>query len=76
MATTPITLRFGERKNTLPPYSPILFGVKTAQVNPQKTDSIASQRLIGSTREINFFHLKDSKPQFTNIKPITMESMV
>lgn len=49
MATTPMILLLGERKNTLPPYSPIRFGVNTAHVNPQNTDSTAFHTLISST---------------------------
>jgi hypothetical protein len=75
MATTPITLRFGDRKNTRPPYSPNLFGVKTAQVKPQKTDSMDFHKLISSTLLIRRFHLKASKPQLTNIKENTIDSI-
>lgn len=47
IANTPCT-RFLMGKNiTLPPYSPIRLGVKTAQVKPQKTDSIARHIDIG-----------------------------
>ena len=76
IATTPTILRFGERKNTLPPYSPKRFGVKTAHVNPQKTDSMASHKLIGSIDLINRCHFTASNPQFNNIKTPTTERIV
>ena len=66
----PITRFRGERKKTRPPYSPIRFGVKTAQVSPQNTDSIALQVLIFSTLRSKYFHFKASRNQFKNIKRI------
>ena len=75
IATTPITRRFGERKNTLPPYSPMRLGVNTAHVNPQKTDSIARHKLIFSTRAINLFHFNASMPQLTSISKQTIPSI-
>lgn len=44
---TPKTRFLGLRNKTRPPYSPILFGVNTAQASPQKTDSSAFLMLIG-----------------------------
>lgn len=67
IATAPLILLFGDRKNTLPPYSPIRFGVKIAQVNPQKTDSTAFQVLIISIFFTRYFHLRASRKQFSNI---------
>ena len=71
IATTPIIRLLGDKKKTLPPYSPNLFGVKTAQVNPQKTDSIASFKLMGSIGLIILRHLKASIPQLVNINATT-----
>lgn len=65
---TPMTRLRGERKKTRPPYSPIRFGVKTAQVSPQKTDSTALQVLILSTPRSKYFHFNASRNQFNNIK--------
>lgn len=48
IATAPLIRLFGDRKKTLPPNSPILFGVNTAHVNPQKTDSTAFHFVITS----------------------------
>lgn len=73
IATTPTIRLLGDRKNTLPPYSPNLFGVKTAQVKPQKTDSIASFKLMGSMGLIIRRHLKASIPQLANIKATTKD---
>lgn len=75
MATTPVILLFGLKKKTLPPYSPKRLGVKTAQVKPQKTDSIASHKLIGSTGFIKRFHFTASKPQFKNMSKTTNARM-
>ncbi len=74
IATAPIIRRLGERKNTLPPYSPIRFGVNTAQVKPQKTDSIDFQRLIRSIGSTKRLHLMASRPQFKNISMMTNAS--
>lgn len=65
---TPIIRLRGERKKTLPPYSPIRFGVKTAHVRPQKTDSTARHVLIFSTSRTRYFHFNASRNQFNNIK--------
>lgn len=65
--TTPIIRFRGERKKTRPPYSPIRFGVKTAHVRPQKTDSTAFHILIFSTRFKRYFHFSASKNQFRSI---------
>ena len=73
IATTPMILRFGDRKNTLPPYSPILLGVNTAQVSPQNTDSTARHRLMFSTLRTSLLHLTASRPQLTSISKTTME---
>lgn len=57
----------GARKKTLPPYSPIRLGVKTAIVSPQNTDCTAFQTLIlciGLTRN---FHFNASKNQLRSI---------
>eukprot|EP00388_Colpodella_angusta_P011849 GDKJ01030182.1.p2 GENE.GDKJ01030182.1~~GDKJ01030182.1.p2 ORF type:complete len:125 (+),score=4.85 GDKJ01030182.1:315-689(+) len=71
MATTPVIRRLGDKKKTLPPYSPNLFGVKTAQVKPQKTDSIASHKLMGSIGLIKRCHFTASKPQLSSISKKT-----
>ncbi len=68
IASAPIIRFLGERKNTLPPYSPIRFGVNTAHVKPQKTDSTDFQVLIFSKSLTKNFHFRDSKNQFNNIK--------
>ena len=65
--TTPIMRFLGERKNTLPTNSPILFGVKMAHVNPQKTDSIAFHVLILSTPFNRYFHFNASRNQLRNM---------
>lgn len=76
IATTPAILLFGERKNTRPPYSPILFGVNTAHVKPQKTDSVANHKSILSTVLTSFFHFKASIPQLININNVTILKMI
>lgn len=65
--TRPIIRFLGDRKKTLPPNSPILFGVKTAQVNPQKTDSTAFHVLIFSTPFNKYFHFRASRNQLSSI---------
>lgn len=72
IATIPMIRFLGDRKNTLPPYSPIRFGVNTAHVKPQKTDSTDFQVLIFSISLTKNFHLRDSKNQFNNIKENTL----
>src|ERR1700689_4668480 len=63
MANTPCT-RFRLGKNiTLPAYSPILLGVNTAQVKPQKTDSIASHIDMGDNILVKCHHFNDSSNQ-------------
>src|SRR5690606_13219293 len=64
---TPKTLFLDLRKNTRPPYSPIRLGVKTAQDNPENTDSIAFLNPIGSKWLHINFHLSASVNQFINI---------
>ena len=68
IAITPKILLLGLKKKTLPPYSPILLGVKTAIVKPQKTDSTDFQMLISSIDFKRNFHFKASKNQFKSIK--------
>jgi len=74
MATIPVIRRLGDKKKTLPPYSPNRLGVKTAQVSPQKTDSIASHKLIGSIGLIKRFHFTASKPQLSSMSKTTLAS--
>ncbi|MDB5120970.1 MAG: hypothetical protein JWN56_2188 [Sphingobacteriales bacterium] len=67
IAITPNTLFLGDKKNTLPPYSPIRFGVKTAHVNPQKTDSMDFHKLMRSIFLSRYFHFTASIVQLTSI---------
>ena len=67
ITTAPLIRLFGERENTLPPNSPIRFGVKTAHVKPQKTDSTAFHVVITSIFWTRNFHLRASRNQFRNI---------
>lgn len=71
IATTPCNLFLGDKKNTRPPYSPILFGVKTAIVSPQKTDSIALHKLIRSILLTRYCHFSASNSQLTSINTNT-----
>ncbi|MDF2433407.1 MAG: hypothetical protein JWP44_3038 [Mucilaginibacter sp.] len=71
IANTPC-IRFLFGKNiTLPPYSPMRFGVNTAQVNPQKTDSIAFHTDIGDKTRVRCRHFKDSSTQLSIINSTT-----
>lgn len=75
IAIAPKSRFLGDRKNILPPYSPIRLGVKIAQVKPQKTDSIACQTVTLSIRRTRYFHFNDSINQFKNIKANTIARM-
>ena len=59
------------KQKTLPPYSPILFGVKDETVMPEKTALIDLLIEIFSILEIKNLHFKASTNQFKNIKKIT-----
>lgn len=73
MANTPC-IRFLMGKNiTRPPYSPMRFGVNTAQFKPQKTDSMACQIEMGANILVKCCHLKASSTQFTIIKSTTSD---
>ena len=76
IANAPLIRLLADRKNTRPPYSPIRFGVKTAQVNPQKTDSTAFQVLITSTLLTRNFHFRASKYQFKNINITKLDNTI
>lgn len=67
IATIPTTRRLGDKKKTLPPYSPSLFGVKTAHVSPQNTDSTANHNFIGSIDFNSRFHFTASINQLISI---------
>ena len=68
---TPKILFLGFKNKTRPPYSPILFGVKIAQANPENTDSIALLIEMGWNCKHIYFHFKASTIQFINIKAKT-----
>ncbi|MNS95413.1 hypothetical protein D3C72_1296720 [compost metagenome] len=68
IATAPFARCWGCRKSTRPPYSPILLGVKIAQVSPQKTDWKAFQNDICSSLDARYRHFTTSSNQLTSIK--------
>ena len=70
ISTEALTLLPSGRYSTLPKNSPIRFGVSMVKLSPAITLLMAVLNGVGVTWEVSICHLRDSRPQFKNIKRI------
>jgi hypothetical protein len=71
--STALILSAVDKQKTLPPYSPILFGVKAETVIPENTALNEVKIEIFSIFFIKNLHLSDSNNQLKNIKNTTIQ---